>query len=96
MIRYTLDVIGTHLTLSFDVPSSHVLDEGFSRIQAMLLEFEKNYSRFLADNWLYHLNRSRKASLDIHTRSMLEMMVSLSQKTDGYFDPTIGTRLTEL
>jgi thiamine biosynthesis lipoprotein ApbE len=27
---------------------------------------------------------------------MLDFMLALSKKTDGYFDPTVGKRLTEL
>ena len=27
---------------------------------------------------------------------MLEYMLDLAMKTDGYFDPTVGKRLTEL
>jgi thiamine biosynthesis lipoprotein ApbE len=27
---------------------------------------------------------------------MLEFMLKIAEKTDGYFDPTVGKRLTEL
>lgn len=34
--------------------------------------------------------------LDIDAKTMLTYMLEVARKTDGYFDPTVGKRLTEL
>ena len=39
---------------------------------------------------------SRSAILDIDSRNMIEYALSVAKNTNGYFDPTIGKRLTEL
>lgn len=89
-----LDIIGTHLTISIDTP--HTCDEVFFDIRVRLEDFELRYSRFISNNWLDMLNKNRTGVLDIDGKKMLEYMLGVSHHTDGYFDPTVGKRLTEL
>jgi FAD:protein FMN transferase len=89
-----LDVIGTHLQISIDTP--HSCDEVFSDIHIRLQDFEQKYSRFIEWNWLHMLNTSRRWTLDLDGKNMLFHMLEIAQMTDGYFDPTVGKRLTEL
>jgi FAD:protein FMN transferase len=92
--KFEIEIIGTHLILSIDTP--HSCDEVFSHIQAYLESFEKKYSRFIEWNWLHVLNTSRRWVLGIDGKNMLSYILDLATKTDGYFDPTVGKRLTEL
>lgn len=94
MQRYDFDIIGTHLALSLDTTED--CSEIFGEIESRLRQFEAKYSRFLEGNWLHDLNQDRRATLDSDGMSMLSYMLDLSKKTDGYFDPTVGKRLTEL
>jgi thiamine biosynthesis lipoprotein ApbE len=94
MQRLDLDVIGTHLALSIDTIED--CGEIFREIEAYLRGFEARYSRFITGNWLYDLNTTRRAVLDMDARAMLLCTLDIAEKTDGYFDPTVGKRLTEL
>lgn len=94
MQTLSLDVIGTHLDIR--LYSDDDASEVFSRIVERLTDFEKKYSRFLEDNWLARLNKDRSALLDQDARDMLEYALMVARETDGYFDPTVGKRLTEL
>ena len=68
----------------------------FHDIESRLRDFEAKYSRFLEGNWLHDLNRNRRAIFDSDGMSMLSFMLDIARATDGYFDPTVGKRLTEL
>lgn len=94
MQKLELDSIGTHLALSID---TDIDSEGFfDGIRERLRIFEEDFSRFNSDNWLSHLNSSRRATLDEDARFMLLFALDIANKTDGYFDPTVGKRLREL
>lgn len=94
MQRYNLDIIGTHLEITVDTMDdcSHI----FSEVGLRLSSFEARFSRFIIGNWLYILNTTRRWVLDSDTHNMLSYALELAEKTDWYFDPTIGKRLTEL
>ncbi len=94
MHEFHLDTIGTHLRILIDTSSP--IGEDFSHIEARLSDFEKKFSRFIEGNWLANLNISRTGTLDDDTQVMLGMMLDLSEKSGGYFDPTVWKRLTEL
>ncbi|MBC7503479.1 FAD:protein FMN transferase [Candidatus Gracilibacteria bacterium] len=94
MQQLDLDIIGTHLQIQIDTSSS--CDEDFSHICSYLTDFELRYSRFIEGNWLYGVNMSRRGVLDKAGKQIIEFMLDLSEKSDGYFDPTVGKRLTEL
>lgn len=91
-----LDVIGTHLNLQVEASSSSEIDEDFSHIRERLTAFEQKFSRFIPNNWLHKLNIDRTAELDEDAKNMLTYSLQLAHDTAGYFDPTIGKRLTEL
>lgn len=94
MAIFSHDCIGTHLEIRIETDQEcGVL---FSRIQEYLSQFEERFSRFRENNWLSDLNRDRHADLDEDARFMLSFALDVARKTDGYFDPTIGKRLTEL
>ena len=90
-----LDIVGTHLSLQIDTSSSDI-GEDFSRIRTRLQSFEERFSRFIEGNWLHSINQTRSGMLDDDARAMLSFAIALARKTDGYFDPTVGKRLTEL
>jgi len=96
MYIFDLDIIGTHLSLRVDSSSSVTIDEDFSRVRSELLDFETRYSRFIPENWLHILNRSRTGVLDSHAYTMLVYALYVADKTGGYFDPTIGKKLRDL
>ncbi len=87
MHEFHLDTIGTHLRILIDTSSP--IGEDFSHIEARLSDFEKKFSRFIEGNWLANLNISRTGTLDDDTQVMLGMMLDLSEKSGGYFDPTV-------
>jgi thiamine biosynthesis lipoprotein ApbE len=94
MQSFALDIIGTHLDIRIDTDRDcSVL---FAEIETRLQDFEQKYSRFISGNWLDVLNQKRTATLDIDGQKMLTYMLTVSANTDGYFDPTVGKRLTEL
>ncbi|GAB0174342.1 MAG: FAD:protein FMN transferase [Candidatus Altimarinota bacterium] len=94
MQKFSLDSIGTHLTLSIDTP--HLCGELFSSIEKRLVHFENKFSRFKAENWLDELNHRREGTLDDDAKFMLTYALDVSKRTGGYFDPTVGKRLSEL
>ena len=94
MQKFSYNSIGT--TLSIHIESSKNLSHLFDEIVIFLDFFEKKFSRFIPDNWLFHLNKNKTAKLDIHAFSMLETIQKLARETQWYFDPTIGKRLQEL
>lgn len=95
MHEFNLDVIGTHLHILID-DSSSPIGEDFSQIEKRLTDFDARYSRFITGNWTHELNIHGRAQLDHDSRVMLRTMLDLARKTNGYFDPTVGKRLTEL
>lgn len=92
MQKYSLDVIGTHLDIYIDTTEEISL---FESIWNRLQDFEKKYSRFLEWNWLSDLNKTRRWILDRDSRNMIEYALEVAQNTNGYFDPTIGKRLSQ-
>ena len=94
MQKFEHSSIGTKLFLQIN--SSDDFSEKFSEIIAFLDAFDDKYSRFKKDNWLYTLNQSGQNLLDEHTEKMIFFMQKIARETDGYFDPTIGKRLSEL
>ena len=67
-----------------------------SDFQSKLHNFEQTFSRFIEGNWLYNLNKNRTGTLDADGQIMLNKMLEIARNSNGYFDPTIGKRLTEL
>ncbi|MDD2693579.1 MAG: FAD:protein FMN transferase [Candidatus Gracilibacteria bacterium] len=96
MYCFDLDIIGTHLLIRLESSSPTSVDEDFLLIEKRLKDFEQNFSRFIPGNWLHNLNISRKGILDEDAVRMLSFALKVAQKTDGYFDPTIGKRLRDL
>ena len=94
MQQFDFDIIGTHLDLRIDTTEDCI--QLFRQIEARLHDFEVKYSRFIEGNWLDTLNKNKTGTLDTDGRKMLEFMLDISRQTDGYFDPTVGKRLTEL
>ena len=94
MQQFDFDIIGTHLDLRID--TSEDCSVIFAQIETRLQEFEVKYSRFIEVNWLADLNKNRTGTIDADGQKMLGYMLSVSANTDGYFDPTVGKRLTEL
>lgn len=91
---FDLDCIGTHLRILIDTSSS--CDEDFFHIRSYIVDFEVRYSRFISDNWLDRLNQQRTSSLSKDAKNMIEYAIKVAKNTNGYFDPTIGKRLTEM
>lgn len=96
MYSFDLDVIGTHLSIRVESSSSVSIEEDFLRIERRLKDFEQKYSRFIPGNWLHALNMNRKGFLDTDAFNMLSFALEVAQKTDGYFDPTVGKCLRDL
>jgi FAD:protein FMN transferase len=94
MQQFGFDIIGTHLDIRIDTDTDFSIL--FTQIESRLRYFEAKYSRFISGNWLDVLNQKRTATLDIDGQNMLAYMLEVARHTDGYFDPTVGKRLTEL
>lgn len=94
MQKSSYDIIGTHLDILIDTDENCLLI--FELIASRLRDFEARFSRFIEGNWLHNLNKNRSARLDQDARSMLIFALGMAEKTNGYFDPTVGKRLTEL
>ncbi len=94
MQKYGFDCIGTHLDIIIYTDDS--IAELVQLIESWLSFFESKYSRFISGNWLHNLNLERSWILDLDSKNMLMVMLEIAKNTDGYFDPTIGKRLTEL
>ena len=94
MQQYGFDIIGTHLAILID--TEHSISSLTDQIETRLSLFEQKYSRFISGNWLDTLNRERSGILDNDSQTMLSMMLDIAANTNGYFDPTVGKKLTEL
>lgn len=94
MQKWSYNIIGTHLGIAVDTTEDCF--QIFHDIEIRLQDFEAKFSRFISGNWLHTLNISRRAMLDDDAREMLQYALEVAQRTDGYFDPTAGKRLTEL
>jgi FAD:protein FMN transferase len=94
MQKWSYNIIGTHLGIAIDTTED--CSTLFSEIETRLQQFETKFSRFIEGNWLHELNISRRGILDDDAREMLGYALEIARRTDGYFDPTVGKRLTEL
>lgn len=87
--------IWTHLKIF--VKTNINIDDIFDEIRIFLDDFNNNYSRFIENNWLFSLNKNKKAYfISEHEKNMLYFMLELSNQTNWFFDPTIWKRLREL
>lgn len=94
MQQISFDIIWTHLEIHIDtIESIWIISQN---IQSKLHDFEQTFSRFIEGNWLYNLNKNRTGILDNDGQIMLNKMLEIARNTNGYFDPTIWKRLTEL
>ena len=80
MQRYSLDIIGTHLEISLHTEKD--LESIFRTLEKRLIDFEARFSRFISYNWLYTLNKDRRARLDTDAKNMLSSMLDIAKKTD--------------
>jgi thiamine biosynthesis lipoprotein len=94
MQQISFDIIWTHLDISIDTDQS--IEIISQKIQWRIHDFEQKFSRFIEGNWLHDLNLQRKWILDQDGLNMLNKMLEIAKNTDGYFDPTIWKKLTEL
>ncbi len=94
MQKYSFDIIGTHLLLSLDTENDCIML--FQSIEERLIHFEKKYSRFIEWNWLHNIIMTRHGVLDSDSQKILSFALNLAKISDGYFDPTIGKKLSEL
>lgn len=94
MQQWNYEIIGTHLTLLIDTEEDCMAI--FQQIEIRLSGFESRFSRFVEGNWLHHLNIERRWVLDTDAKKMLTYALGMSRSTDGYFDPTVWKKLTEL
>lgn len=94
MQKFNFEIIWTHLNLSIDTP--HSCEELFEKIRIRLTNFEEKFSRFIEGNWLDTLNLNRTWELDEDGKIMLSTALDVARMTDGYFDPTVWTRLSSL
>ena len=94
MRKLSFEIIWTHLSITIDGEQN--ADAIFESIKQRLQDFELTFSRFIEGNWLFQLNTTRQWVLDMDGKNMLLFALDMAEKTDGYFDPTVGKRLTEL
>lgn len=94
MTKFQKNSIGT--TLFLEIQGSEKYEKIFQQISDFLDFFEGKFSRFKKDNWLYFLNKNKTAELDEYSREMCIFMQKIARESKGFFDPTIGKRLTEL
>jgi thiamine biosynthesis lipoprotein len=94
MQKIDFDIIGTHLEVRINTDQS--IELIYQRIYSRLHDFEQKFSRFIDWNGLHNLNLERKWTLDQDGSNMLIKMLEIARNTDGYFDPTIWKKLTEL
>ena len=86
-----IKAMGTDVTISIVTSSASEARKDIEDANKVILEFEKNFSRFKKDNELHKLNNWHKGEMKVS-----DMMVDLLQKskdvykeTNGIFDPTI-------
>lgn len=94
MQKFQKNSIGT--TLFLEIQTTENCEKIFSEISSFLDFFDARFSRFKKNNWLFDFNQKKVAELDEHSRNMILFMQNIARESDGYFDPTIGKRLTEL
>jgi thiamine biosynthesis lipoprotein ApbE len=55
----------------------------------MVEEFEKKYSRFREDTFLYSLNKKKQIEADSEFLELLKISKEVSFNTENYFDITL-------
>jgi thiamine biosynthesis lipoprotein len=93
---FSKDVIGTHIDIFCIEWSEGQKKELCSNIDLRLTRFEKKYSRFIRGNWLDQVNIDRIWMLDEDGMYMLQVALQVAKNTNGYFDPTITSQLSNL
>jgi len=73
-----------------------ISDEIIKEINRIVEDFEKIYSRFIKDNFLYNLNKTWIAVIDEEFKSLFNLCEMLNEITSWYFDITVGSVLEKL
>src|SRR5579884_3174122 len=95
MSRFQFLAMGTTITLI--VPEQH-LARGVIIVQSLFTEWEQTLSRFRPESELsqLHNNSGRTVIVDPLLFHLLTAALAAAHATDGIYDPTMLTQLTQL
>lgn len=86
-ITRTKVAMGTFVSISTQARSSHLIEHGFSIFKAV----ESSLSSYDPNAKIYKLNQNKHILIDNYTYESLKLSQKYYEKTDGYFDITIGS-----
>ncbi|MEN8303445.1 MAG: FAD:protein FMN transferase [Campylobacterota bacterium] len=85
-------LMGTFVTISTEIQDKKHIENGFKIIS----EVESSISSYDKQSQIYRLNRDKKSSIDATTYEALRLSREYYEKSDGYFDITIGSITKDL
>ncbi len=80
-------IMGTDLSVSIVTEHQHTADQCFEATWKNLQAYEKQFSRFDPQSELSQLNQKRTLRVTSLFLEILQLGISLSKKTRGYFNP---------
>ncbi|ATU05329.1 hypothetical protein BKN14_02650 [Candidatus Gracilibacteria bacterium HOT-871] len=87
MKKYKKELLGTILEIAiFD---DFVDDNDLENIFKLIKDFEEKYSRFKVGNYLWSLNKQKKAKIDDDFKAILNIAQKANELSKGHFDITI-------
>ena len=92
MISRTQVVMSTFITITADQKDKKFIEDGFKIIK----DAENSLSSYNPKTPIYLLNKNRYAKLDKYAYEALSLSKKYYEKTDGYFDITIGSITKDL
>ena len=85
-------LMGTFVTISTDAKDKKYIEDGFKIIS----EVETSISSYDKQSPIYRLNRDKKSQINAITFEALSLSREYYEKSDGYFDSTIGSITKDL
>ncbi len=85
-------LMGTFVTISIDSTDKKYIENGFNIIS----EVESSISSYDKQSQIYRLNRDKKSRINATAYEALSLSKEYYEKSDGYFDITIGSITKDL
>src|SRR5688500_2001585 len=94
--KLELEAIGTKWIIECKLTSGQSSAKLSANIKSLIEQFDKNYSRFRNDSWVYGISQKQgKYILPKDGKRMLDLYQKLYSLTEGKFTPLIGSALVE-
>lgn len=92
MLTRTQIIMGTYVSISVEEVDASYIEDGFQ----ILKSIDESISSYKHNSPIFKLNRDKKSYIDKNTYEALLLSQKYYQKSDGYFDITIGSITKDL